>query len=90
MVAYLQHCQCLLMTVGVHGVQLQEGAQVFERLSHGALLHQLQQCAVDISDLLDVAKQLGMHLFRQYAVEAKGKVKVLKNKTKEPPTYNQY
>ena len=68
------------MVVGVHGVQLEEGAQVFECLSHSALLHQLQQCAVDLFDLLDVAEQLCMHLFGQDAVEAKGKVKVLKEK----------
>ena len=77
---YLQHRQRLLVVVGVHGVQLEEGTQVFERLSHGALLHQLQQCGVHLFDLLNVAEQLCMHLFWQDAVEAEGKVKVLKEK----------
>ena len=53
---YLQYRQRLLVVVGVHGVQLEERTQVFERLSHSALLHQLQQCGVDLFDLLDVAE----------------------------------
>lgn len=77
--AHLQNCQGLLVVVGVHGVEFEERAEMFERLSNSALLHQLQQCAVDVSDLLHVAEQLGMNIVRQYAVEAQREVEKLKN-----------